>query len=59
MSPILVHFSGAAQGGRYRDFVLISRPDDRFVVQVSVGLADGSVIARYYEYSAWVTPQLD
>lgn len=59
MNSVLIHFSGAAPGGRYQDFVLISRPDDRFVVQVSVGLADGSIVSRYYDYTAWVAPQLD
>ena len=50
--------AGAVPPGRYRSFVLISRPDDRYVAAVTLGREDGSADTRYYEYSPWVLPQL-
>jgi hypothetical protein len=58
MIPVLAHFAGAVPPGRYRSFVLISRPDDHYVAAVTLGPADGPAATRYYEFSPWVLPQL-
>jgi hypothetical protein len=57
MIPILRHYRGTAEG-RFVHFILISRAEDRYVVEIAAGPAEGPVATRYYEYSTWVRLQL-
>ena len=57
MIPILRHYRETAKG-RFVHFLLVSRADDRYVVEIAASPAEGPVVTRYYEYSAWVMRQL-
>jgi hypothetical protein len=54
---ILTHYRGTAEG-RFVHFELISRAEERYVVEIAAKSADGAVTARYFNYAAWVQRQL-
>lgn len=58
MVPVLRHYRGIATG-RFAYFMLIARANDRYILEVTGGPDEGPIWPVYYDYTAWVTRQLE